>query len=184
MKKYLSIISLVLLFCFSLGCQKQAMEEGPVGISAEELKANVQKEIGEAWNNQNLDVLDTLYEPDFAYHVPPYLDIVGLDAYKAYIKSNQTGYPDLKITIKNIIIEGNSGAMMWTYEGTHTGDSPTLGVSATGKHVVFSGCAFFRVNEEGKTVETWNYVDWVTLMTQMGFTITPPQSPEQPEEKK
>ena len=184
MKKYLSVIPLVFLVCLSLSCQKQAMEEAPAGISVEEIKANVQTEINEAWNNKNLGVLDGIYVPDFVYHIPPNPDVVGLDAYKAFIQGNHSGYPDLKLTIRNIIVEGNMGAMMWTYEGTHTGDSPTLGISATGKHVVFSGCAFFLFNEEGKTTETWNYVDWVGLMKQLGFTITPPEAPEQPEETK
>lgn len=183
MKKYLSVISLVLLVCFSPSCQKQAMEKVPAGISPAEIKANVQTEINEAWNNKNLDVLDGLYAPNLVYHIPPYPDVVGLDSYKAFIQGNHSGYPDLKLTIRDIIVEGNLGAMMWTYEGTHTGDSPTLGVSATGKHVVFSGCAVFRFNEEGKTIETWNYVDWVGLMKQFGFTITPPEAPEQQEEK-
>lgn len=183
MKKYLSVVSLVLLVCFLPGCQKQAMEQGPAGISAEQIKSNVRTEIDEAWNNKNLEVLDKIYAPDFVYHIPPYPDLVGLDAYKAYIEGNHAAYPDLKLTIRDIIVEGNAGAMTWTYEGTQTGDSPTLGIPATGKHVVFSGCAFFRVNDEGKTTETWNYVDWVGLMKQLGFTITPPEIPEQPEKK-
>ncbi len=185
MKRILGFCALVLLLCFSLSCQKQAeVEEAAPAVSVEQIKANVRTEINEAWNNKNLDVLDDLYAPGFVYHIPPNPDIVGLDAYKEYITGNHIGYPDLKLTIQDIIVEGNLGAMMWTYEGTQTGDSPTLGVSATGKHVVFAGCAVFRFNDEGKTVEIWNYVDWMSLMTQLGFTITPPEVAAEPEEKK
>jgi steroid delta-isomerase-like uncharacterized protein len=174
-----------LLLGFSLSCQKEAeVEEAAPAISVEQVKSNAQREVNEAWNGGNADVLDEFTAADFVYHLPPQPDIVGLEAYKDFIKENHGAYPDLKLTIKKIIVEGNSGAMWWTYEGTQTGGSPTLGIPATGKHVVFSGIALFRVNDEGKTVETWNYVDWVGLMTQLGFTITPPVIEEEPEEIK
>lgn len=185
MKKRLFVIPLVFLFCFTMSCQKEAMEETPpVGVSVEEIKANVQTEINEAWNNKDLSVIDGLYVPEFVYHVPPYPDIVGVDAYKEFIAANHNGYPNLNLTIRGIIIEGNMGAMTWTFEGTHSGETLLLGIPGTGKDVVFTGCAVFHFNEEGKTVETWNYVDFAGLMTQLGFTFTPPESAVMPEEKK
>lgn len=176
--KLTTIISLVLLLCFAFSCQQQV----PETTSADELKANVRQEIDEAWNKGNLDVLDDLYDVNMVYHVPPFSDVVGLEAYKQFIKSNRTSYPDLELTVQEIIVEGNSGAILWTYSGTQEGGSPVLGIPPTGKHVVFKGCAFFHA-VDGKTVETWNYVDWIGLMKQLGFTFTPPQPP-QPEEKK
>jgi len=169
-----------LLFCFAFSCQQQQV---PEPTSTDTLKANVRQEIDEAWNKGNLDILDDFYEANMVYHVSPFPDIVGLEAYKQFIESNRTSYPDLELTIQEIIVEGNTGAMLWTYSGTQEGGSPVLGIPPTGKHVIFKGCAFFHF-VDGKTVETWNYVDWVGLMKQLGFTFTPPQPPEPPEEKK
>jgi steroid delta-isomerase-like uncharacterized protein len=179
----ITIIPLILLVCITYSCQQKEAEEAPVGITAEEIKANAQKEIDEAWNKGNVDVLDELYVSDFVYHMPPHPDIEGLEAYKKYILANRSGYPDLVLTIREIIVEGNSLSMLWTYEGTQEKSSPTLGIPATGKHVVFKGCSFSHY-QDGKTVETWNYVDWVGLMKQLGFTFVPPEQEEAPEEKK
>ena len=115
---------------------------------------------------------------DMVYHLPPNPDIVGLEAYKQYIEQTRLTYSDLKITITELIVEGNTLAMTWTLHGTQDGPSATLGIPATGKHVTFSGCAVVH-QVDGKTVETWNYVDYVGLMTQLGFAITPPEFPEE-----
>jgi steroid delta-isomerase-like uncharacterized protein len=172
------IITLILLFCFILCCQQKVAEEAPEAITGEEIKANMHKEMEEAWNNGNVDILDEYYADDMIYHIPPFPDVVGLEAYKKFILDNRSSYPDIKLTVEEIIVEGNSGSMLWTYEGTQTAGSPVLGIHPTGKHVVFKGCAFFHLRE-GKSVETWNYVDWVGLMKQLGFTITPPAAPEE-----
>lgn len=177
--KLTAIIPLVLLLCFAFSCQKQQI---PKTTSAEEIKANVHQVIDEAWNKGNLDILDNLYDANMVYHAPPFPDIVGLEAYKQFIKDNRTSYPDLVFTIQELIVEGNTGAMLWTYTGTQEGGSPVLGIPPTGKHVIFKGCTFFH-NVDGKTVEVWSYVGWLGLMKQLGFTFTPPQPPK-PEEKK
>ena len=171
------ILSFAFLLCFAISCQQQGEETA----AGEELKAKVRQEIDEAWNMGNVDVLDELYSADMVYHIPPYPDIVGLEAYKQFIEENHTAYPDLKLTIIEIITEGDTVATRWTYDGTQEGPSPTLGIPATGKHVIFSGCVVAH-QVDGKTVEAWNHVDWVGLLTQLGFTLTPPQLPA-PQEK-
>jgi steroid delta-isomerase-like uncharacterized protein len=181
--QFIFVILIISFICLTTGCQQKEAEEAPAGITAEEIKANVQKEIEQAWNMGNVDVLDELYAPEMVYHVPPFPDIVGIESYKKFILDNRSSYPDLVLTIKALIVEGDSGSMLWTYEGTQEGGSPVLGIPPTGKHVVFKGCAFFHL-QDGKTVETWNYVDWVGLMKQLGFTITPPKVEETPEEVK
>jgi len=170
------VLSLVFLLCLAFSCKKQAEDTDP----GAELKARVRLEINEAYNKGNLDVLDDMYSPDVLYHLTPYPDVVGLEAYKQYITAQRTSYPDIKLTIQEIIVDGDNGAMRWTFEGTHEGDSPTLGISATGNHVKFTGTVVFHT-VEGKGVEIWNNVDWMSLLKQLGYTFTPPQVPEKEE---
>jgi predicted ester cyclase len=184
MKKSILLSSVVLclafLLCFAVSCQQRSGEAADVveSTAIEEIKSNVRKEIDEAWNKGNVEVLDELYSTEMVYHVPPYPDLVGLEAYKQFIKENRIAYSDLKLTITEIFVEGNKIALRWIYDGTQDGPSPTLGIPATGKHVTFSGCAIAH-QVDGKTIETWNHVDWVGLLTQLGFTITPPSIPEE-----
>jgi len=170
--QFAKVIPLVLL-CFIISCQQQVKE----ATAEEELKEIARRVIEEAWNQGKMDVLDEQYATDYVYHRTPFPDIVGLEAFKQYITDNRSSYSDLHITIEEMIVEGNVVAMRGTYSGTQTGASPTLGIPATGKQITFKWCAVsHRVN--GKTVEDWNYVDWLGFMKQLGFTIAPPQPPE------
>jgi len=162
------VITLAVLVVFMAGCEnRQEAKE-------EEYKAYAHREIDEAYNKGNLDVLDEHYAADFIYHIPPQPDIEGLEAYKEFIAGNRIGYPDIQITIDDIITEGDKVVTRWTYQGTHTGQSPTLGIPPTGKKVIFTGCSVTHWRD-GKIVETWNYVDYLGLMQQLGFNIVPPQ---------
>jgi len=60
----------------------------------------------------------------------------------------------------------------WTVTGTNTG--PMGDLPPTGKKVRFSGVTIFRV-VNGKFVEKWTYYNELTILRQLGYTITPPQ---------
>jgi len=181
MKKLLMIIPLVILLCFTFGCQKQAEEV----ITEEEAKA-IHNLYVEARNTVNLDLLDEIYAEDVVVHdcsAPE--DIIGLDALKQYYSNNHRALPDLHMTIDDMIVKGDRTVTVWTLSGTNTGPLHThLGdMPATGNKVHFSGVAIDRF-DEGKIVEEWVYFNVLQLMQQLGFTIVPPQPPEPQEEKK
>ena len=176
MKKFLMIIPLVILLCFTFGCQ-----QGEDVSNEEELREIVLRVIEEAWNQGKMEVLDEHFSPEYVYHRFPFPDVEGLEAYKQYIADTRNGYPDFKLTVEEMIIKGDVAVVRGTFSGTNTGESPTLGIPATGKQVTFKWCSVsHRVN--GKTAEEWNYVDWLGFMQQLGFTLTPPQPPA-PQEK-
>ncbi len=87
----------------------------------EEIIANAQREVEEAWHKGNLDVLDELYSADFVRHRPPNPDIEGLEGYKEWVTDTRNVYPDLRITIDETFVEGDRAAGRWTFQGTHTG---------------------------------------------------------------
>jgi len=172
------IIPVILLLCFTFSCQQQVEE----GITEEELREIVLRVVEEAWNQGKMAVLNEHFAPEYVYHRSPFPDIEGLEAYKQSIADSRNAYPDLKLTIEEMIIKGDIAVVRGTFSGTNTGESPLLGIPATGKQVTFKWCSVsHRVN--GKTAEEWNYNDWLGLMQQLGFTLTPPQPPA-PQEKK
>ena len=128
--------------------------------------------IEEAWNKGNLNALDGLFATDYVYHNIPFPDMKGLDAYKQFITQNRTAYPDIRITLEDVIVEGDRVVSRGTYTGTQKGVSPTLGIS-TGKPVNFNLCTVART-ANGKIVEEWAYVDWLGFMQQLGYKISPP----------
>ena len=143
-------------------------------MQAEELKAAINLIIEEAYNKGNLEVLDEHVASDFVYHIVPYPDIEGLEARKQFIKDIRSAYPDLKLTVEEMIVEGETLAFRWTFQGTHTGQSPILDIAPTGKQVTQTGCSLVHW-AEGKVVEVWGYLDHLGLLHQLGFELVPPQ---------
>ena len=176
MKKSLKIIPLVILLCFTLSCQ-----QGEDGLTEEEVQAFTDRVL-EMWNETNLTISDRVYAPEIVRHdcgAPE--DIVGIENINNYLKNFFTAFPDLHVTVDEMIVAGNKMAQRWTMTGTHTGymgDMPP-----TGKNVRFSGVSIaYFVN--GKAVEIWDFYNVLDMMQQLGFTLTAPQPPEPPEEKK
>jgi predicted ester cyclase len=127
-------------------------------MTAELFKITVQKEIEEAWNNGNLNILDELYAEEMIYHIPPCSESVGLDTYKEFIRYTRKRYPAFRLTIQEIIIEGNSVLVVLKHERKTELESASLKVPAIAKNSRNAGHVFYYI-VSGKPVEMWNYVD-------------------------
>jgi len=134
---------------------------------SEELKA-LSKRLVDEGNKGNYDAVYEYYAPDFVLHQPPFPDIRGLSAYKRFAANMRTSLPDGQLSIEEIIVEGNIGAMRVTMRGTHTGQSKAFPFPPTGKSVAWTGCLVSRW-EGGKIAEAWGYWDNLGLMQQFGI---------------
>ena len=135
-------------------------------MAAEELKARLERFAKEAWHQWNLVVVDELMAADFVFYdsVSP---IRGPEAFKHYVAGVRLAFPDLQFTVDDVIIEGNRAVARWTFRGTHTGGSPSLGIAPTGKRVSFSGVSIYHM-VGGKITEEWSTVDTLGILQQLG----------------
>ena len=164
MKKYL-----LTLIAFSLlagaSCQNK--------IDNEKERIAHANQYVEAWNEDNLSQLDEVLSPECVrHHVNISEDIIGIEAIKEYVTYLRTGFPDFNVTLDELIIAEDHTIGRWTVTGTNTGplgDSPP-----TGKKVKYSGVEVARV-VDGKTIESWIYTNRAAMLTQLGYTITPPE---------
>ena len=138
----------------------------------EEVRANLRRIIDEVFNKGNLDVMDEAYATNFVRHnLPPFPDIEGLQAFKQTVADFRSAFPDFQVTIDEMVVEGDTVALRFTFRGTHTGESPVMPVPPTGKRVTMVGCLVgHRVG--GKTVEEWEYPDSLDFLQQLG--VVPP----------
>jgi len=81
---------------------------------------------------------------------------LGPDGVKRHIRGLQAVFPDLRVTIEDMIAEGDRVAVRATWRGTHKGDF--RGVPASHQPIEFSGMVFWRI-AENKIVERWASVD-------------------------
>ena len=134
-------------------------------------KAKIRRIVEEAYNQGSLETLRELYAADLLYHRPPLPDIEGLAEFRQHIAGLRSAFSDTQFTISRIILEGDAQAYSWSFQGTHTGRSPSIPVPPTGRKVTMMGCSVSR-RAEGQIIEEWNYIDWLGLFRQVG--VIPP----------
>lgn len=85
-------------------------------------KTILRRLLTEAFGQGNLAAVDELVADDFAEHSPP----PGIPADKAGVKQTvqmfRKAFPDMKLTIEDMIAEGDSVAVRIAMSGTHEGE--------------------------------------------------------------
>jgi steroid delta-isomerase-like uncharacterized protein len=96
-------------------------------------------------------------------------DLVRLTSRNEFIqlqKSFLASFPDQRVTLQQVIAEGDHVAVLATYSGTQTG--PMEGFPTTGKAVAAPFLALFRI-ESGRIAELWVEWDNMALLKQLGL---------------
>lgn len=131
-----------------------------------ETKALSRRVLEEAFNAGNLDVLDELVAPEFVNHDAAMPEsLVGIDAAKASITGYRDAFPDLQLTIEEMIAEGELVATRWSARGTHQGE--LMGMTPTGKQATVTGITIDRI-VDGRIVESWTNWDTLGMLQQLG----------------
>ena len=140
---------------------------------SEENKAVIRRFYEEVWNEKNLDAIDELIAADHVDHtLPPGLP-PGREGVKAFVSMYLSAFPDTKMTIEDIVAEGDKVVTRWTATATHTGE--LMGIPATGKQVTVTGLDINRYSG-GKSVEHWGKFDQMGMMQQLGVIPAPEES--------
>lgn len=167
-QKMLILIVATSLLCLSSGCQQQ-----DTGAMAKAQAKATFDLISQLWNEGNLDLVEQIYAPDVVRHdYGVNKDIVGLDGQKVMISEFRTAFPDLILTIDEMIIEEGAVALKWTLTGTNTGPLPDM--DPTGNSVQLKGVSIVHTIE-GKATEIWDVYNQMDMMQQLG--LFPPPTP-------
>ena len=129
-------------------------------------KTIVRRLFEEVWNKGNLSVADELFTPNCEHHDASSPDFGrGPESEKKRATLYRTAFPDLRLTIEDIIAEGETVIARWSCRGTHKGD--LSGIAPTGKQVTISGVSIARFSGS-KMAEGWINWDALGLMQQLG----------------
>ena len=130
----------------------------------EESKNLVRRMYEEVWNEGRLEVIDEICAPGYV-GVGPYGDEPGPEAVKRGVTSRRTAFPDIHVTIEDMVAEADKVVARLTFRGTHRGEFQ--GISPTDKEVIWTGIWIYRV-ANGKFVERWHNYDLLGLLRQLG----------------
>ena len=117
------------------------------------------------WNRWDLTVVEELISSEIAFRDSLGMTARGLEGFTGYVAAVRAAFPDFHNTIEEIIAEGDKVVARLTYRGTHQGH--LFGIVPTGRQVVYSGIAIFRI-AGGKIVDGWVIGDTLALMQQLG----------------
>ena len=129
----------------------------------------------EVWNKGREAAIDEMLGADgIAYGLAEDgRDLPGPAEFRRFYRQFRSGIPDIRITVDQVIGEGDTTAVRFTAHGTHTGDG--LGVKATNRPIRVTGICMLRWKDDGKIAKGWNEFDAAGLMRQItGPGAAPP----------
>lgn len=126
-------------------------------------KAIVRRYLEQVFNERRIDLLEEFLIENYQIHsagIAP-----GREAAKEWYTMISTAFPDIQLTFKDMIAEGDRVVIRGALSGTHQGE--LFGIPATGKRVTQTSVFIFRL-VKGEIVEGWYATNYMDLMQQLG----------------
>jgi Predicted ester cyclase len=130
-------------------------------------KAVVRQWIEEGFNKKNLNTIDELFVEDFVVGG----ERIRRTGLKQSMSRHFTAFPDLRVTITEVVAEADNVVIWYRVQGTQRGEFE--GVPPTGKQVSWIGSDLLRV-AAGKIVEGRFLSDSLGLLRKLGATCSQP----------
>ena len=128
----------------------------------------------EAFNNGDFSLVDRLVAPDAVNHDPAepahMHGLRGPESVRRTVQMYRAAFPDVRMTVDDVIAAGDKVVLRWHSEGTHRG--ALEGLAPTGARGSVTGISIDKW-KDGKIVETWAEWDNLGLARQLG--AAPPE---------
>jgi predicted ester cyclase len=126
--------------------------------------------IYQAVNTGDLALLDKFVAPGYTEHSEGFQ---GVEPFKQQVAAFRAAFPDLRVSIEELLIDGDRFASRTTVTGTHTSD--LMGMPATGKRISVEAVDIGRI-ANGQAQERWGGLNMYSLLTQLGAIPAPQPS--------
>ncbi len=128
----------------------------------------------ETFNDGNFALIDEFVAPQAVNHDPAepahMRGLRGPEVLKRTVQIYRTAFPDVRMTVDDVITAGDKVALRWHSEGTHRGELE--GLAPTGNRGSVTGISIDQWRD-GKVVESWTEWDNLGLARQVG--AAPPE---------
>jgi steroid delta-isomerase-like uncharacterized protein len=134
---------------------------------SENNKAMIRRFVEEVKNKRHLEQLGDIFRSDYREHNATVSGFgAGIEGYKNFLIHLFAAFPEDKVTIDQIVAEGDMVSYRGTETGTHRGEF--LNIPATGKSATWTEIQFFRF-QDGMVAEHWVDVDIFSWFQQLGI---------------
>ena len=121
-------------------------------------KALARRFFEECVNRRNVALMDELVSPRFVNRSALPGVPADRDGYKRQVATFVTEFPDIHLTIEDMIVDGDKVAVRLTASGTNR---------SVGREATWPAILIFRI-DAGKIVERWETRDDLGMMRQLG----------------
>jgi steroid delta-isomerase-like uncharacterized protein len=146
----------------------------PAAVAPENLVESSRQLLEQSFNDGKFELADQLIAADAVNHDPAEPSelraLRGPEVLKRTVSLYRAAFPDVRITVDDVIAAGDKVVLRWHSEGTHRGE--LAGLAPTGAHGSVTGISIDQW-KDGKVVETWTEWDNLGLARQLG--AAPPE---------
>jgi predicted ester cyclase len=136
-------------------------------MSVEQNKANLKIIVEEGFNKGNTELAHEYFSPNWSYKSSIGAEFKGVEGARQLTATYRNAFPDLMMTIDEVIGEGDRLASIQTLTGTFTGK---LGnIEPTGRKINIK-IAHFYTFEDGKQKEVVPLMDSLDFFKQLGIS--------------
>jgi predicted ester cyclase len=133
-------------------------------MAPQENKTVYRRFIQEVFNEAKFDNLSDLLAPSYEIKDAPPGTPPGAEGVRQVVTMFHAGFPDMQITLDEVIAEGDTVAARSTLKGTHRGE--IFGLKPTGKQVTMTSLTLVHI-VEGKLTASWVKNDTMSLLQQL-----------------
>ena len=131
----------------------------PLSPTADQRKALVRRYLESIWNSQEMNEIGEV-PCIYGTTASPTLPLGGV------VKLVRATFPDVQMTIVDLIVEDEKVAVRWTIQGTDLGGYQ--GFLPTGRVMSVTGVTMVRF-EQDTLAEGWSEIDTASMLRQLGF---------------
>jgi steroid delta-isomerase-like uncharacterized protein len=146
----------------------------PLSISEEARMSspqNIHREFMEAWNRRDFSALRSLLHPEYTFTGGDGKQMTGGPDLGVQIgQMYAAAFPDAKVEVKQVYVQGDTAIAEMSARGTHKG--AFMGHASTNKPVEITFCNVVELRD-GKIYREREYLDAAHILTQIGVLSAP-----------
>ena len=135
-------------------------------MGIEENKRLIREHYDAFVNRQDVAAVRNQLSADFRDHEMPPNTPPGPESAIQLRAMLHQAFPDLRVSLEDMVAEGDLVAVRARWTGTHRGVLPMLPVPVSNRAFAFSGMVFWRIRD-GKIVGRWATIDRLGLQQQL-----------------
>ncbi|MGN6033187.1 MAG: ester cyclase, partial [Thermomicrobiales bacterium] len=151
---------------------------GCATLSKEEMEAIAVRFFTEGLAQGNLAVIDEIYDPNGRHNAAFFPAAQDLESIKGVLSGLRTAFPDIQVSVDDVLSDGEFVVVRWTDTGTFTNE--ILGFAPTGSLVSWTGMNIFQF-ACGRIIESWAQSDTLTQLGLSDDSATSSAAPSSPE---